>query len=111
MIKNNIIKFGYGDIAVHSCGMGYIEFKNIKPPLECGQRITKDMDVDYHGKSIKIYEDEDWEFYELIKTVNKDNNMVEYKGHTLDFTNYNQESVDTVKKHAFNTINIMALAC
>lgn len=110
MIKDNIIKFGHGDVAVGSCGMGYVSFTNIKPPLECGQSITKDMDIEY-GLSITIYEDCDWDLYNLMKTVNENNMVVKYKGYVLDFSNYNQKSVDTVKKHAFNTINTLVLAC
>lgn len=110
MIKDNIIKFGYGDVAVGSCGMGYVSFTNIKPPLECGHSITRDMGIEY-GLSIEIYEDKNWELYELIKTVNESNNIVKYKGYTLDFTNYNQKSVDVVRKYARNTVNTLALAC
>ena len=39
------------------------------------------------------------------------NRVVKYRDYTLDFSNYNQKSVDVVKKHAFNTINTLALAC
>lgn len=110
VIKGDIIKFGYGDVVVGSCGRGYVSFTNIKPPLECGQSITKDINVEY-GLSVTIYEDEDWDLYKLIKTVNKDNRVVKYRDYTLDFSNYNQKSVDVVKKHAFNTINTLVLAC
>ena len=110
MIKGNVIKFGYGDVAVYSCGMGYVSFTNIEPPVECGQAITKDMGITY-GLSIKIYEDDLHDLYRLIRTVSENNRVVEYKGYVLDFTNYNQKSVDVVKKHAFNTTNTFALAC
>ena len=110
MIKGNILEFGYGDVAVSSNGTGYIKFTNIKPPLECGTRITSGMSIEY-GDSITIYEDEILEFYNLVETVNIDNTVVEYKGYTLDFSNYNEKSVKIVKKNAKNMVNWMVLAC
>lgn len=110
MIIGNVIKLGYGDVVVSSCGLGYMDFTNIKPPLEIGSTIRKDIDIEY-GLRIKIYEDNDWELYDLIKTVNINNRIVEYKGYVLDFSNYNEESVRIVKDKAYNTVNIRALAC
>ncbi|MGJ0846576.1 hypothetical protein ACR77J_07800 [Tissierella praeacuta] len=110
MIEGNVIKFGYGDVVVSSYGMGYVDFTNIKPPIECGSTVKKDMNLEY-GLSIRIHEDKHWELYDLIKTVNKDNRIVQYKGYVLDFSNYNEESVRVVREKAYNTINIIALAC
>ena len=110
MIIGNTIKFGYGDVVIHTNRTGYIKFTNIKPPLECGTSITSDMSIEY-GISITIYEDEILELYNLVKAVSEDNAIVEYKGYILDFSNYNEKSVEIVKKHAENMVNWMALAC
>lgn len=112
MIKGNIIEFGYGDIAVSSNGMGYISFTNIKPPLKCGQIITKVMRKDLEiGLNITIFEDKLWEVYNLVKTISKNNRVVKYKDYILDFSNYNEESVKVVLRGAFNMVNLRCLAC
>lgn len=111
MIKGNIIKFGYGDVAVHGDYMGFIEFTNIKPPLECGQTITdkvkKDLEI---GLKIRIY-GYDLQLYELMKDVSETNKIIEYKGYKLDFSNYNANSVGVVEEAALNMANPMCLAC
>lgn len=112
MIKGNVIKFGYGDVVVGGCNLGYIEITNIKPPLECGQTITKDIYKDLEiGLSVRIYEENTWDIYKLMRTVNENNRIVAYKGYVLDFSNYNEESVRVVKDASYRTVNLMCLAC
>ena len=112
MIKGNIIEFGYGDVLVGACGCGYVEFTNIKPPLKCGQTVYPEMYDELEiGLTVKLYEDEVWDLYHLINTVNKENKIIEFKGYILDFSNYNKESVRVVSDHAYKTVNIMCLAC
>ena len=41
-IKNRIIKFGYGDVQVHSSWY-YISFRQFKPPIEIGTEITDEI--------------------------------------------------------------------
>ncbi len=111
MIIGNKIKFGHGDVAVMGDSLlERITFASMKPPLECGSRITSDMDVEFNEKII-INGDGTLDLYNLIKTVNKNNTIVEYKGYVLDFSNYNEKSVEIVLKHSHNMINWMALAC
>lgn len=115
MIKGNIIEFGYGDVAVGSSRlMKFVDFTNIKPPLECGERITTEMEKDLEfGESIRIYEDGIWDIYSLMKTISENNRIVKYKEYTFDFSNYNEKSVKTVKEHLYNVImgDILCLAC
>lgn len=112
MIKGNVIEFGYGDVVV---GVNPIEsciiITNIKPPLECGTKFHKgEIDVEY-GLSIKIYEDNIHDIYDIMRKVNKDNRIVTYKDWTFDFSNYNEESVRVMREAAFNIVDIRCLAC
>lgn len=111
MIKGNIIEFGYGDVVISSNSMlEYIKFTNIAPPMKCGAKVTSDLALEY-GESITIYGDGDRELYNLIKTVDRNNTIVKYKGYVLDFSNYNEKSIEIALKHSRNMINWMALAC
>lgn len=109
MIVDKHIKFGYGDILVgHNSANGSVTFEEMQIPLTLGQSLVRrevqEIEV---VSSIEIIEDNEWDLYKLISTVNKDNRIVEYKGYTLDFTNYNEESVKVVKNHAFFAIPIV----
>lgn len=111
MIKGNILEFGYGDIAVGASNLlERITFTNIKPPIECGLAITEDMDIEY-GEQIIIQGDGTYDLYNIFKTVSRENRIVEYRGYTFDFTNYNEESVRIVLKHSRDMVNTMILAC
>ena len=40
MINGNILKFGYGDIAVGSDGLTQrMSFQQFKPPAKCGDKV------------------------------------------------------------------------
>lgn len=110
MIKDNRIEFGYGDVAVGSCCMGYITFTNIKPPQEVGKDLLDEDNIEY-GHSIRIFEDTAYELLHLVKTVSDNNRIIEYKGYILDFSNFNQKSLDVVLHNAKNMVNTMILAC
>lgn len=117
MIKDKTLYFGYGDISVGcvfdaSC----IIFRNIKPPCECGQTISKDLirekSIEFIGEPILILVD-DYDVYTLFKSINEDNKIIHYNGYTFDFTKYNYESIrvcmDAAK--AILDSNLMLLAC
>jgi hypothetical protein len=46
-----------------------------------------------------------------METVNKNNRVVIYGEYTLDFSNYNEESVRAVRDATYNTVNLLCLAC
>ena len=102
MIDGNILKFGYGDIAVGSDGLTQrISFQQFKPPAECGGDVPED--VEYIGEEIvlQISYDEYREFNEQLKSVlSKEISTFDFKGHIFDFTNYNEESVKGCKKRS-----------
>ena len=53
MIDGNILKFGYGDIAVGSSALSnIITFQQFKPVGKCGDKIPED--VEYVGEEIAI---------------------------------------------------------
>lgn len=112
MIKGNVIEFGYGDVVVGVNQMeGCIIITNIKPLLECGTKFKKgEIDIEY-GLSVKIYEDNIHDIYDIICTVNKENRIVKYKDWIFDFSNYNEESVRVMKDASFNIVDIRCLAC
>ena len=112
MIIGNTIKFGYGDVVVRSCDIrGIIVFTNVKPPQSIGEKLSdkylKSIEV---GLEVTLTEDRPHELYELIRGVSKESSIVEYKGWTFDFTNYNEESVKIVKEHAFDMVWLEALS-
>lgn len=117
MIKDKTLYFGYGDISVgrdivSSC----IIFRNIKPPCECGETITKDLikekDIEFIDEPILLLVD-DYDVYTLFKSVNEDNRIIHYNGYTFDFTKYNYESVRVCLDAANDILdsNRMLLAC
>lgn len=108
MIKGNRIIFGYGDIAVGSCRCGFVSFTNIKPPQEVGTYIEENVEL---GLQVKLYELKPYGLISEIEKVNKDNAILEYNGYILDFSNFNEISLNVVKTHAKNTVNTMLLAC
>lgn len=110
MIVGNVIKFGYGDIAIFSSQQGWVDFINIKPPQLCGENLLEVEGVEY-GLKIRIEEDDLFDFLKVMKTVNEDNRVVEYKGYVFDFTNYNQRSVNSAIKGARNMFNSLPYAC
>ena len=110
MIVGNRIIFGFGTIGVMGSSLReQISFTVIKPPQEIGENIV-DESIEI-GETIILKEDRPYEFYNLVKTVNESNRVIEYKGHVLDFTTYNQKSVNVVLKHARNMVNLRIYAC
>lgn len=119
MIKDNEIKFGYGDIAVNSSWLeGCVSFKEVEPLFGIGTRFTQEQFQDLKiKKEIKIYENEIWYIYDELKKVNKNNRIIYLtdaktgKKYILNFENYNEKSLEVVKEQAFNTVNLLCLAC
>ena len=101
MIYGNVLKFGYGDIAVGSDGLTQrISFQQFKPPAECGGNVPED--VEYIGEEVvlQISYEEYCEFSRYLKQVSdkKITNFI-FKEYIFDFANFNEESIKACKKH------------
>lgn len=100
MIDNNILKFGYGDIAVGSSPAQLIRFQQFKPPEECGNYVSNN--VEFIGKEIIIsltYEDYRNLKDKLKEVKSRNISLFEFKGYIFNFTNYNEKSVEVCEKH------------
>lgn len=99
MINENVLEFGYGDIAVGANpAFLLLTFQGIKPPHKCGARLNKCIEhIGYTGHPITISfesEKECLEFKELLTRVeNKEIELFEFKSFIFDFSNYNEESI------------------
>ena len=117
MIEGNILKFGYGDIAVKSGPyVDAIRFTQFKPPAECGDDL-KGKAIEYIGEPVEIkfnsYK-ECIEFSKLMDSVlNKNIELFTFKDYIFDFTNYNELSVKACKGAIDIVINnyIRLMAC
>lgn len=121
MIKDNEIFFGYGDIVV---GMSKIEgcliLSEHKTPIikkHIGKPLTDEERVQLViTNEIRIHEESFWDIYDELKKVNKNNRIISLvdsktgKKYILNFENYNQKSVDAVRKGALNIVNTRLLA-
>jgi hypothetical protein len=99
VIVNNKLVFGYGDIAVgqHWCGLA---FTQIKPPTEIGSSIHRDdssLDKETERKIVIRPCDIDI-LGRLLDSVTNDNPVFKFNGFIFDFTLFNQESVNAVRR-------------
>lgn len=106
MIKDNILYFGYGDIAVGDTLDGHITFRGFKPPTIVGGDVPKD--VDWLTDQIKISVNK-FSISELNRLKQKEDKRIVIGNYILDFSNFNQESVNVIKRHLI-TANL-AFAC
>lgn len=104
MIEGNRIKFGYGDICVGASAFKQqVTFQQFKPPAEPGENVPYDVeftseqiviDLDLNS-SFKIYND-------ILRSMRyvKERKITEFeiKGYILDFSNYNEKSIDVVNR-------------
>ena len=106
MIDGNRLKFGYGDIGVGSDKLTQrMSFQQFKPPVKCGDRVSKD--IEYIGDKIilKISYEDYREFSKCLEQVsNRELTEFIFKGYIFDFTNYNEKSIDACKKHLKNAM-------
>ncbi|WP_080845616.1 hypothetical protein [Cytobacillus gottheilii] len=107
MIKDKVIKFGYGTVLVGSnellrtVELGFIELPNeigmIYKQSDLGDTVTVD--------SVKFKYDADMpDFYKELENLSENNPIVEFRGFTFDFTKYNEESVKVVRNGFKNAI-------
>ena len=106
MINSNVLKFGYGDIAVGANSSNQeIRFQQFKPPGKCGDKVSEN--VEYIGEKIvmKISYEDYCELSKLLKEVSDRNiSIFEFKGYVFDFTKYNEESIKVCKRNLNNAM-------
>lgn len=117
MIEGNVLKFGYGDIAVGASPLKQvITFQQFKPPANCGEIIdtenvefTSDV-LEMHLRDLK----------ECIRFVAMLDWVKSGKGHTFgfnnlmfDFANYNEKSIKVCMVRAYDAMEeyLMCIAC
>lgn len=118
MIEGKTIKFGYGDIIVSSraCSASLV-FTYVKPPFEIGYSLTEE---DYHNSElldsieIKFLDlNKASKFKSLLDNIDEKNTIIEFDNYIFDFSNYNKESVNVVKRGHERLITslLMCYAC
>lgn len=117
MIINNRIMFGYGDVLVGFDIYGRLNFTEFSPPTLIGakMKITDETEI---GDSINICVCIDELFIlrnwlESLKKNGKISKEFNFKSYILDFTNYNEKSIDVVlgTVNRLLAFNLMPLAC
>lgn len=115
MIDGSRIRFGYGDVAVGSTLFCGLKMQQFIPPQEIGTNVHGEA-VEWVGPIIVIGSQ-----YEDLAVILDKLTLVEMGkirefhscGYIFDFNNYNQRSVDVVRKHAKRALEfaIMPFAC
>jgi hypothetical protein len=104
MIKDNIIYFGFGTVAVGS-DFYSLTLSQIKPPQEVGTDLTKVSDIEYFSKVIiNLSYKECNGLNKLLDDITEYNCIVSIQGYILNFEKYNKKSIVIVKKHINNIL-------
>ncbi len=102
MIKDNIIYFGYGDIAV-GCNKlsGDITFQQFKPPQDIGGHVDPNIEnFEYLSELITLnFNTRDYMTLSNIANLITETKIYNLNDYILDFTNFNQDSVNVVLKY------------
>ena len=112
MIDGNVLKFGYGDIAVSSNIWTHeMKFQEIEPPLECGDRVPDDWGEIGRNVTITLNFDDYVNLSKLISKVkNKELSIFEFKGYVFDFSKYDEKSIAVVEKRCDNCGSLLLLS-
>lgn len=115
MIQDNVLKFGYGDIAV-GYAVNELTFQYFRPPQEVGSYIHPD-EVEWLSEKIHISfnnYDQIRSFSRLLRQASERKiSVFEYAGYTFDFTNFNSRSFTSISEN-FERVEkwvLMAFAC
>ena len=113
MIKNGRIIFGNGTVSIGSSYCNNIlTFQEMESPIKIGEGV--EVTTRFIGEMIKIkmtltdYQD----LNNLLNHIEKQP-CFSFKGYLFDFSNYNEKSVEVVKRHARNAISrlVQMFAC
>lgn len=115
MIIEKTIKFGYGTVLIGSCSLSKLmTFQHIQPPKPIGD--LKDVDL----SDVIVLEEVEFEYQSDMRTLRteldslpEENLFLEFRGYILDFSNYNEESVNMLRRSLNQVINgwQLGLAC
>jgi hypothetical protein len=116
-MEKKTIYFGYGDILVTNY-FNKIIFTEIEPPVEIGTDVSEETKKQTSTGSFIIIEFETLknlvDFKNLIETINSECCLqFTYDDYTLDFSNYNQKSIDVVITQFTRVMNnsLISMAC
>ncbi|MCM3387281.1 hypothetical protein M3649_03930 [Ureibacillus chungkukjangi] len=109
MIKDKVITFGYGDVLVGAISLSHVRLEYIKPNQEIGSKPNEDYEV--VEEIILPYRSDMNDFYEELLIVSENNCILKYRDYIFDFSNYNEKSVNVVKKAFLRVTTGLALAC
>ncbi len=106
MIKDNIIYFGYGDIAVGSNKFGEITLRQFKPSQNIGSDVDNNIEgFEYLSKLIMLdFNKKDYNV--LLNIVNSQIKIYNLDGYILDFTNFNEGSVNVILKYMRHALRL-----
>ena len=112
MIQDNVLKFGYGDIAVGFVA-NELTFRYFRPPQEVGSYVCPDK-VEWLSEKIHINYNQIRSFSRLLRQASERKiSVFEYAGYTFDFTNFNSRSFASISekfKYVEKWVS-MAFAC
>lgn len=115
MIQDNVLKFGYGDIAVGFVA-NELTFQYFRPPQEVGSYVRPDK-VEWLSEKIRISfnnYNQIMSFSRLLRQASERKiSVFEYAGYTFDFTNFNSRSFASISEN-FKYVEkwvSMAFAC
>ena len=102
-VQNNIVYFGYGDVITNNRTIGLC-FRAIDTQVEIGQPISQEYlynnNIEYSTDYINLFlrDFQEMQMLELLLKQIDGRNFAKFtfKDVTLDFSNYNPDSVKTV---------------
>ena len=111
MVKGKTVYFGYGDVLVGSTQFeGTITLIEIEPPKEIGSSPAKDTYTELQ----RIVLRPTYDHIRKLKSI-KDKTITNFtiNDYTLDFSKFNQKSVEIVRKHINNALyfETLCFAC
>lgn len=111
MIKGNTVYYGYGDIYNDCSGFDTLIFMNFEPSQKVGTNVDIRHVKIINRISVSLSLNELYDLENKLKSI-KMSEIINIKNINLDFSNFNQKSVNivlsTVKCLIMNTISLMA---
>jgi len=106
MIKDNIIYFGYGDIAVGCNEIGDITFQQFKPSQNIGSDVDSNIDGFEYLSELITLDFSKKDYVALSNIVDSKVRIYNLDGYILDFTNFNEGSVNVILKYMRHALRL-----
>jgi len=111
MVKGKTVYFGYGDVLVGSTQFeSTITLIEIEPPKEIGSSPAKDTYTELQRVVLRPT----YDHIRKLKSI-EDKSIISFMidDYTLDFSKFNQKSVEIVRKHINNALyfETLCFAC